>query len=246
MSLPFLTAPTLNALPGIRHGFFTRHGGVSTGLYASLNLGAGSDDSADHVAENRARVADCLGAGHVQTLYQVHSNEAVLISQPLAMAARPQADALVTNLPGLALGVLAQQAGLPWWAGIIGRTIDIMTAAGADPGRIHAAIGPAIAQTSYEVGDEVRARFLAADMLGDESFFRPAPAPRKWLFDLPGLVATRLRAARIGGVETLAHDTYGEENLFYSFRRATHRGEADYGRQISAIMIAANKTGAQR
>ncbi|GAB4142701.1 MAG: peptidoglycan editing factor PgeF [Sphingomonadales bacterium] len=262
MTLPLLTAPTLHALPGIRHGFFTRQGGVSTGLYASLNLGAGSADAAGHVTENRARVAARLGACHVQTLYQVHSPDAVSIDQPLAMAARPQADALITTQPGLAVGVLTADcvpvlladadagviaAAHAGWrgtlAGIIARTLDVMTAAGANPHRIHAAIGPAIAQTSYEVGEDVRARFMADGDAADESFFRPAAAPRKWLCDLPGMVANRLRDRGIGKVETLIHDTYGEESLFYSFRRATHRGEPDYGRQISAIMLAADTAG---
>ncbi len=259
MTPPFVSAPMLTALPGIRHGFFTRQGGVSTGVYASLNLGAGSADAAGNVTENRARVAARLGTAHIQTLYQVHGNDAVLISQPLTLEARPQADALVTTQPGLALGVLtadcvpvlladgqaqviaAVHAG---WrgalAGIVARTFAVMTAQGAEPSRIQAAIGPAIAQTSYEVGEEVRARFLAEGDTGDGAFFRPAAAPGKWLFDLPGLVAARLRGAGISAVETLAHDTYGEEALFYSFRRATHRGEPDYGRQISAILIAAD------
>lgn len=255
VNLSPITAPALGALPGIGHGFFTRLGGVSEGLYASLNLGAGSNDLSRHVAANRARVEAALGARHLQTVYQVHGRDVALITAPLANDARPRADALVTATPGLALGILTADcvpvlladaearvigAAHAGWRGALDGVIDavvaVMTAQGARRGAIRAAIGPAIAQSSYEVGDEVRASFIRHDA-AESRFFAHARRPGHWMFGLPQLAAARLARAGVGHVDTLPHDTYADEKRFYSFRRATHRGEADYGRQVSAIML---------
>ncbi|RME65501.1 MAG: peptidoglycan editing factor PgeF, partial [Alphaproteobacteria bacterium] len=243
---------------GIRHGFFTRQGGVSHGPYASLNTGPGSADAAGNVAENRRRVQAVLGARHLVTAYQVHGSDAICVRAPFS-APRPRADALATDRPGLAVGVLTAdcapilladaQAGVVaaahgGWrgvlAGIVASTVDAMTTLGAMRHRIHATIGPAIAQQSYEVGNDLRAAFLAARQ-SDACFFAPGERPGHWMFALADLAAQRLREAGVGHVDVIRRDTYGEPALFYSFRRATHHGERDYGRQISAIVLASKR-----
>ena len=253
-----LQAPSLTALGGIRHAFFTRVGGVSQGIYASLNGGVGSNDDRANVAENRARMAAALGVGREALLsaYQVHSADVVVAETPWTPEARPRVDAIVTRVPGLAISVSTADCGpvlladadarvigaahAGWrgaLAGVTDATIAAMERLGASRSRIVAALGPMISQPNYEVGAELVERFRAADA-GNERFFRPAARPGHALFDLPGYVAARLAAAGVARVEDLARCTYAEPALFYSFRRTTHRGEPDYGRHINAIALA--------
>ncbi|URW75337.1 peptidoglycan editing factor PgeF [Sphingomonas donggukensis] len=245
-----LTAP---ALAGIPHGFLGRTGGVSTGAYASLNTGIGSHDDPALVAENRRRAVEAVVPGaRLVGLYQVHGADCVTVLEPFADGIRPQADALVTDRPGLALGILTADcapvlfadpaagvigAAHAGWkgalAGVTDTTLLAMEALGARRDRIVAAIGPCIAQGSYEVDAAFRARFIA-DQAEADRFFADGAAGHAH-FDLPGYVAHRL--AR-GGVRTVAitgADTYADEARFFSYRRATHRGEGDAGRQISII-----------
>lgn len=250
-------APALSALPGIRHAFFTREGGVSTGIYASLNGGQGSSDDPVHVAENRARMARQLGVepGHLVACWQVHSPDAVLATAPWTREEAPKADAIVTATPGLAAGVSIADCGPVLFAdpqarvvaaahagwkgafgGVIAATVALMEEQGARRENIHAAIGPLIRQSSYEVGEEFVARFLDADK-AFARFFAPADRPHHALFDLPGFIALRLKEAGVGHVEDLGLDTYSDEARFFSYRRATHRKEADYGRLIAAIAL---------
>ena len=253
-----LKAPSLSALSGIQHGFFTRRGGVSGGDYTSLNCGPGSKDSPNNVAENRARVALKLGAKpeHLITVWQVHGATALAVSGPWPdPERRPQADAMVTATPGLVLGSLTADcvpvlfadpqarvigAAHAGWkgalAGILESTITAMEGLGARRARIQAVIGPAIGPKHYEVGDEFERRFLDAS-LDNARFFRRPPGAARPFFDLPGFAATRLIAAGAGVVADIARCTYEGESEFFSFRRATHLNQADYGRQISAIVL---------
>ena len=248
-----LTAPALSTLPNISHGFFGRAGGVSKGIFASLNCGPGSGDARADVVENRRRVAAALSPdAALLTLYQIHSAEAVTVAAPWNIGEGPQADAMATNLPGLALGILTAdcapvlfadaEAGViaaahAGWKGAVGGVTDAaiaaMEALGARRTRIAAAIGPCISQANYEVGPEFRERFAP----GDERFFVASERNGHFRFDLEGYVAMRLAAADIAGVESLSACTYAREDDYFSFRRATHRGEADYGRQVSAIVL---------
>jgi YfiH family protein len=251
-------ATNLARLPGIRHGFFTRAGGTSSGIYAGLNCGPGSADEPAQVTANRARVARHLGASHddIVTLYQVHSATALCIDAPLPATDRPKADAVVTRTLGLAVGVLtadcapvlladaqarvvaAAHAGWRGAArGVLEATIAEMERQGAERSRIHAAIGPAINQDSYEVGPEFEAELLNG-CLGNAGFFARANSQARAHFDLPGYVENRLNRAGLVHVERRSLCTYANESLFYSYRRSQHRGEADYGRQISAIVVA--------
>jgi YfiH family protein len=250
-------APSLAALPGIRHAFFTRDGGVSDGVYASLNGGLGSRDDQNSVGENRARMAARLGVapGRLVTAYQVHSPDVVIAKTPWTRENAPRADAVVTQVPGLAVGVTTAdcgpvlfadpQAGIvsaahAGWKGALGgvleATLATMEKLGAERARIVAALGPTIRQPSYEVGPEFVARFSAADP-ETERFFVPAPRKDHALFDLPGFIALRLTRAGVGQVEDLALCTYADPSRFFSYRRATHRAEPDYGRHISAIAL---------
>jgi hypothetical protein len=256
MLSPF-TADCLSILPNVRHGFFTRQGGVSHGLYKSLNCGAGSNDDRVSVIENRARVAAHLGSPHgdVITLYQVHSADALIVDKPAAREDLPRADALVTNTRGLAIGVLTadctpvlfadSSAGVvaaahAGWrgalAGILERTVETMERLGSVRANIRAAIGPCISQRAYEVGPEFEAEFLAKEPDYSRFFKRPKRGSKPY-FDLPGIVNHRLRVLRLGVIEVSAPCTYENESLFFSFRRTTHRKEPDYGRQISAIVV---------
>ena len=253
-----IEADRLKGLPGIRHGFFTREGGVSSGIYASLNCGPGSSDAASNVAENRARIAAHLGAQHadVVTLYQVHSADALFVSAPVDPAARPKADAIVTNTRGLAIGVLTAdctpvlfadaEAGVvgaahAGWRGAVGgvleATIAEMERHGARRSSIRAAIGPVINQDSYEVGPEFEAALIERCANNARFFSRPNDNARAH-FDLPAYVEDRLASARIGQVERNSPCTYANESILFSYRRSQHRQEADYGRQISAIVVA--------
>jgi purine-nucleoside/S-methyl-5'-thioadenosine phosphorylase / adenosine deaminase len=252
-----LQAASLSALAGIRHGFFTRDGGVSDGIYASLNGGNGSDDIPAKIAENRARMAAALGVrpDRFVTAYQIHSPDVVTIEQPWPPSQRPRADAIVTRAPGLAIGVTTADCGPVLFAddrarvigvahagwrgaftGVLEATIAAMQACGADRRNITAALGPMIRQPSYEVGPELVARFTAADT-ANQRFFKPSARAQHALFDLPGYIAARLAGAGIDRVEDLGQCTYGDAARFFSYRRATHRGETDYGRHVNAIAL---------
>ncbi|WP_313536178.1 peptidoglycan editing factor PgeF [Sphingomonas sp.] len=244
------------ALDGVPHGFLGRVGGVSTGVVAGLNVGTGSQDDPAAIAANRARVVEAVLPGaRLVTVYQVHSADAVTVIAPFDEALRPKADALVTNQPGLVLGILTadcapvlfadREAGVvaaahAGWKGAIGgvtdSTIAAMEALGARRERIAAAIGPCIARASYEVDASFFQRFCAQDA-ANERFFADG-RPEHFQFDLEAYVVHRLALAGLRTIEALGLDTYANEARFFSFRRATHRGEPDYGRQISLIGLA--------
>jgi polyphenol oxidase len=245
------------ALAGISHGFLGRRGGVSTGDVASLNVGLGSQDDPALIAENRRRATEAVLPGaRLVTVHQVHSPDCVAIVEPFDDRLRPHADALVTDRPGLALGILTadcapvlfadREAGVvgaahAGWKGAIGgvtdSTIAVMESLGASRDRIVAAVGPCIARASYEVDVVFLARFADHDP-DNERFFTEGRREDHWQFDLEAYVASRLAAAGIRTVEMLGQDTYAQPEHFYSFRRATHRQEPDYGRQISLIGLA--------
>lgn len=256
MPAPILSDP-LSAIGGIRHGFFTREGGVSEGIYAGLNVGLGSRDDRDAVMENRRRVAAHLGCdgAPLTTLHQIHSATALTIDAPVT-GAPPEADGVVTATPGVMIGALAADctpvlfadpharvvgAAHAGWRGAIGgvleATVREMERAGADRTRIVAAIGPTISQPNYEVGPEFKAQFLAASPSHERHFTTPAGSDRPH-FDLPGFVAALLDDLGLGAVTRHSPCTYENESQLFSYRRATHRQEPDYGRQISAIMVA--------
>ena len=255
--LPLIRAASL-AAPGIGHGFFTRQGGVSAGVYASLNGGVGSRDAAAAVAENRARMSAALGVApsHLLVPYQVHSPDAIAVDRPWPRDARPRCDGIATATPGLALGVTGADCGMIRFAdakahvigaahagwkgaltGVLEATLAAMERLGARRKNIACALGPMIAQASYEVGPEFSARFVAA---GAENarFFQASSQAGHSLFNLPGFIAARLRSAGAGSFENLGLDTYSDPERFYSYRRATHLKEADYGRLVAAIVLA--------
>lgn len=253
--LPVLTSPLLD-LAGIRHAFFTRQGGVSSGVYDSLNVGRGSKDAPADVIENRRRAAAHFGLPEdaLNTCYQVHSATALIADAPWN-GERPQADAVVANTSGLACSALAAdcapilfadpRAGViaaahAGWkgalGGIVGATVATMQQLGGRPTDIVAVVGPCIAQASYEVGMEFLEAFAAANPQNVE-FFIPGDEPDKAMFDLPGYVLHRLRQAGVGTCECLGRDTCAEEELFFSNRRAFKRGEPDFGRLLSAIAL---------
>jgi len=250
-------AHTLAQLPGIRHAFFTRAGGISGGTYASLNAGVGSNDDPGNVAENRARMATAMGVPpeRLLTCYQIHSPHVVVAAEPWSAGERPRADAIVTTVPGLAIGVSTADCGpvlladphariigaahAGWrgaLAGITDETIAAMERLGAARQRIVAALGPMIRQKNYETGADLRDRFVAADQANGR-FFRPAAREGYFMFDLAGYVAARLAAASVGTIEDVDACTYADAERFYSYRRMTHRGEADYGRHVNAIVL---------
>jgi polyphenol oxidase len=251
-----IKAETL-AVPGIRHAFFTREGGVSGGLYESLNGGVGSRDHAGHVGENRARMAAALEvtADRLLTVYQIHSPDVVVAETAWNAAERPRADAIVTRMPDLAIGVTTADCGpilladpqgqvigaahAGWrgaLTGVIEATVAAMEKLGADRGRIRAALGPMIRQDSYEVGPDFIDRFTAEDP-GSEQYFRPATREGHAQFDLGGYVAARLARGGVSRIEDLGLCTYADPARFYSFRRSTHRAEQDYGRHVNAIVL---------
>lgn len=251
--LPVLTSPLLET-PGVRHAFFTRRGGVSQGVYASLNVGLGSRDDPDAVRENRRRCAAHFGAPAIVTAYQVHSATAVEAVSAWPDAP-PQADGLASAAPGMVIGALAADcapvlfvdplarvvgACHAGWkgalTGVVEATVARMDALGADHGRLRAVVGPCIGPKSYEVGLEFLDRFAAADP-DYARFFAPGPQPEKRVFDLPSFVLGRLRAAGVETCEWIGHDTCSEADDFFSNRRAFKQGEADYGRLLSAIML---------
>ena len=242
-------------LAPLRHGFFTRRGGASSGVFSGLNCGAGSSDQADVVSINRARVAHALDVppAALVSVNQVHSADVITVTEPGVATGGP-ADALVTDQPGLALSVLTadcmpvlladHDAGVvgavhAGWrgalAGVLEATIEAMEALGAEREGIIAVIGPCISQRAYEVGPEFLDEFLAEDP--DYQWFFANGQDNRYLFDLPGFGLRRLRAAGVGHAEWTRHCTYSQPELFYSYRRAVQRGEADYGRLISAIRL---------
>ncbi len=252
-----LQARSLAALPGVRHAFFTRDGGVSSGVYASLNAGLGSNDDPRNVAENRARMAAALGVAphRLLTAYQVHSPDVVVAEEPWPNDRRPRADAIVTRVPELAIGVSTADCGPvlfadgaarivgaahAGWRGALAGVTDAAIAAmerlGAERSRIVAALGPMIRRPSYEVGPDLVTRFLAADPM-NKRFFLPSARAGHSMFDLAGYITDRLGRAGIAGVEDLGVCTYADADRFFSFRRKTHRGEADYGRHVNGIAI---------
>ena len=251
-----LETEALAGIDGVRHGFFGRPGGVSEGVWSSLNVGLRSGDDPARIAANRARAAAALGLApeRLVTARQVHGTKALTVTEPWPVDAAPEADALVTDRPGLLLGVLAADCGpvlfadpeagvvgaahAGWkgaLAGVLEATVEAMIELGAAPGRITAVLGPCIAQPSYEVGPEFVARFVAADP-DHARFF--APDGERARFDLKGFVAAHLVAAGIGRVEVLPHDTCADESRFFSYRRTTLRREERFGLQLSAIALA--------
>lgn len=256
MSLPVIQSPLLAALPGVRHAFFTRQGGVSKGIYDSLNVGRGSKDESADVLENRRRVADWFGLmpDALNVCYQIHSDRAVTAEAPWG-AYRPQGDAVVTNQPSIACGALAADcapvliadaearviaSAHAGWQGALGgvveSAVEAMERLGARRERMVAAVGPCIGPKSYEVGLEFLERFETARP-GTERFFSAAETPDKRLFDLPAFVLDRIAEARIPSAEWVGRDTCAEPEWFFSNRRAFKQGEPDYGRLISAIML---------
>ena len=256
-AVPFLTAGALK-LPGVAHAFFTRRGGVSEGVYASLNGGVGSNDDACAVAENRARMAGVLGVAPRNFLvpYQIHSAEAQAVTAPWPEGERPRCDGLVSATPGLALGVTGADCGIllfadrragvigaahAGWKGALTGMVEALVAAmeglGAKRSDIAAALGPTISAQSYEVGPEFFTRFQAEDA-GFARFFAPSAQPGHFMFDLPGFIEMRAQRAGIGGFENLRLDTYADEARFFSYRRMTHRKEEDYGRLVAGIALA--------
>ena len=249
----------LGSRPRIVHGFFGREGGVSVGVYESLNCGPGSRDDAAAVAENRARAVAALAPGaRLVSLAQIHSAHVHAIGPDWDFASRPEGDGMVTTIPGVMLGILTAdcapilladaEAGVigaahAGWkgavAGILENTVAAMERLGARAGRIVAAIGPTISQANYEVGADMRAKFPDKDA----GFFVPSDRPGHFRFDLPGYTAQRLRQAGVAAAGTLGLCTYPPENGFFSFRRTTHLGEADYGREISAIVLMEQRPG---
>jgi hypothetical protein len=252
MQVEAIRSAVLGDLP---HGFLGRRGGVSTGICAGLNVGLGSQDDPEAVRTNRRLALEAVAPGaKLVTLHQVHSGTAIPVTGPYPDDARPQADAMVTDRPGLALGILTadctpvlfadEEAGVigaahAGWKGALGKVVEATVAAmeqlGATRGRIAAAVGPVIARRSYEVDEGFFARFTAADP-EHERFFS-AGHPGHHQFDLEAFVLARLAAAGVTRVEALGLDTYAHPERFYSYRRSTHRGEPDYGRQISLIAL---------
>ncbi|MDE2488551.1 MAG: peptidoglycan editing factor PgeF [Alphaproteobacteria bacterium] len=252
-ALPVLTSRLLD-LPGVRHGFFTRQGGVSTGIYESLNVGVGSKDAPEAVAENRRRVAAHFGAEALVTAYQVHSATALVADGPWPVGP-PQADAVVSATAGVLCAALAADcapiliadpearvvaAAHAGWRGALGGVVEAtvrrMEGLGASRKWLRAAVGPCIGPASYEVGLEFRAEFVRADPAFGR-FFEAGASDDKRMFDLPAFVISRLEAAGVTQCEWLGRDTCADEAWFFSNRRAFRRGEPDYGRLVSAIML---------
>lgn len=251
-----LVSPLLSAIPGLRHAFFTRHGGVSGGIYESLNGGLGSHDDPANVAENRRRMAEQMGVtpAHFLSPWQIHSPDAVVVSGPGDNTSRPRGDALVTRAEGVAIGVTAADCGPILFAdpnarvigaahagwkgaltGIVESTVEAMLKLGAERTGIVAAIGPLIRQHSYEVGAEFVERFITADA-ENTLFFVPAAREGHAMFDLAGFIRMRLENAGVLMIDDIGLDTYSDDRL-YSYRRSVHRNEPDYGRHVHAIAL---------
>jgi polyphenol oxidase len=251
-----MASSLLSAVPGLRHAFFSREGGVSEGIYAGLNGGTGSNDTPANVAENRRRMAYQMGVApdRLLTLYQVHSSDVVAAIAPWDGGARPKADAIVTRTEGLAIGVTAADCGpillvdpsarvigaahAGWkgaLTGVLESTVDAMEKLGAERSGIVAAIGPMIRQSSYEVGSEFVERFLEADA-DNAMYFLPGERDGHAMFDLAGFIRMRLENAGVLMIDDVGVDTYSDQR-FYSYRRSVHRKEADYGRHVHAIAL---------
>ena len=251
-----IQAPALSSQPNIRHAFFTREGGASEGIYASLNGGVGSSDDPEKVQENRRRMADALSVAPdaLSSVYQVHSPDAVIVEGPWR-GERPKADAMVTATPGLALAITTADCGpvlftdldarvigaahAGWRGavtGVLESTLTAMERLGARREKIVAVLGPTISQKAYEVGPDFIKRFTD-EAPGHERFFRQAEKADHAMFDLPGFIGARLEAAGVGEFTNLDLCTYSDEERFFSYRRTTHRKEPDYGRLISAIAL---------
>lgn len=249
MSLPHLTARTI----GARHAFFTRAGGASQGVYASLNGGVGSNDARESVLENRRRMAQTLGVAqsHLVVPFQIHSPDCMIVEAPFVE--RPRCDGLATATRGLALGVTGADCGMILFAapgvvgaahagwkgaltGVIEATVRAMERLGARRDAIQVALGPTIGARSYEVGGEFRAQFLRDDAR-HARFFAPSARAGHFMFDLPSFIGLRVERAGVAGFENLGLDTYADADRFFSYRRATHRMEPDYGRLVSAIVL---------
>jgi YfiH family protein len=253
-----LQSPLLSAIPGLRHAFFSREGGISDGIYAGLNGGLGSNDDPAAVAENRRRMAAQMGVppSHFLSVHQIHSPDAVVATGPWQGASRPRADAIVTGTEGLAIGITAADCGplllvdpnarvigaahAGWkgaLTGIVESTVEAMEKLGAERAGIVAAIGPLIRQPSYEVGNEFVERFMEEDA-ENALFFLPAAREGHAMFDLAGFIRKRLENAGVLVIDDIGIDTYSDER-FFSYRRSVHRKEADYGRHVHAIVLEA-------
>ena len=251
-----IASPLLSAVPGLRHAFFTREGGVSGGIYASLNGGLGSHDDQAHVAENRRRMAETLGVAptHFLTAHQVHSPDVAVATEPWTTETRPKVDAIVTRTPGVAIGVTTADCGpilfvdpqarvigaahAGWrgaFTGVLESTLAAMARLGASPDRVVAAIGPLIRQRSYEVGEEFVGRFGRDDAANAE-FFAPAERTGHAMFDLAGYIRMRLERAGVLLIDDPDICTY-EDERFFSYRRSVHQAEPDYGRHIHALVL---------
>jgi|TARA_R110002096_G_scaffold93068_4_gene210013 hypothetical protein len=252
-----IQSDALSAFPNITHGFFTREGGISSGIYEGRNCGLGSDDLRSKVIENRGRTADDLGVprDHLLTVYQVHSPNVIVADKPWAADAAPEGDALVTATRGLALGILTAdctpilfadpEAGVigaahAGWKGAIGgvleATIDAMTSLGAKRAQISCSVGPTISQANYEVGPEFQKQFVA-EAPDNNIYFIPSARENHFQFDLSRFVADRLDRLGINSIDNINLCTYADATRFFSYRRTTHAGESDYGRQISSIAL---------
>lgn len=243
------------ALAGVAHGFLGRRGGVSDGLCAGLNVGLGSGDDRERISENRRRAIEAVRpGGRLVTVHQVHSGDCLYAAEPWPDDGRPQADAMATDRPGLVLGILTadcapvlladREAGVvgaahAGWKGALGGVVEATVAEmerlGADRSRIAAAVGPCIARRSYEVDEDFLRRFAETDPENERFFASGREGHHR--FDLEGFVLSRLAASGLGRIEALGEDTYSQPDRFFSYRRATHRGEPDYGRQISLIAL---------
>ena len=243
----------LAKMPGIAHGYFSRNGGVSNGLYTSLNAGLGSGDNRDSVLENRARMCAFLEVDKIASPYQIHSAQCIITDTPWDDD-RPKADGVVTTTKGLAIGVVTADCGPVLFAdpqarviaaahagwqgalnGVLQNTINTMTDAGASRRNITAILGPTISQDNYEVGPEFPNPFLA-QTTDNAKYFIPSATPHHFMFDLQSYIVKQLNQAGVNG-HALSVCTYGEEDNYFSYRRTTHRNEADYGRQLSAIAL---------
>jgi YfiH family protein len=251
-----LGSPLLSAIPGLRHAFFTRDGGVSNGLYASLNGGIGSNDDPAHVVENRRRMAEQMGVApaHFLSVHQTHSPDVMVATGPWQDASRPRADAIVTRMEGLSIGATAADCGpilladpnarvigaahAGWkgaLTGIVESTVEAMEKLGAERSGMVAAIGPLIRQHSYEVGGEFVERFIETDA-ENGIFFIPSAREGHAMFDLAGYIRMRLENAGVLMIDDIGVDTYSDER-FYSYRRSVHRNEPDYGRHVHSIAL---------
>ncbi|MGR3814512.1 MAG: peptidoglycan editing factor PgeF [Cognatishimia activa] len=250
MSLEILRS---ESLAPVEHGFFTRKGGASSGIFHGLNCGTGSSDLADIVRINRDRVAQAMGVEALNGVHQVHSADVVTVTEPIT-GEKPKADALVTNIPGQALSILTADcqpvlfadpdagvigAAHAGWkgavSGVLEATVDAMEALGAKREAIRAVVGPSISQAAYEVGPELRGQFIEGDP--DNSRFFAKGEGDRFMFDLPGYGVHRLHSAGVGFAEWNGHCTYSDPDRFYSYRRTTHAKEADYGRLIAVIKL---------